>query len=152
MRYCRQTQDIIRRWYQSLIHSKVSVLMCVCVCLCVESVSRSKDYVRSRIKIGSVVCLCTPVSPIVPEMDIPLGRHFCFCFWGCTFGGVNIPCIYSHAGWSYPRRSRSLLLCALSVWRYISIFLPLCFCWSQSLSAPIVTVRFVPLSYDSVWR
>ena len=43
--------------------------MCVCVCLYVESVSRSEYYVRSRIKIGSVVCLYTPVSPSVPEME-----------------------------------------------------------------------------------
>ena len=34
----------------------------------VEPVSRSKDHVRSGIKIGSVLCLCTPVSPSVPEM------------------------------------------------------------------------------------
>ena len=32
-------------------------------------VSRSKDYVRSGIKIGSVLCLCTHVSPSVPEMQ-----------------------------------------------------------------------------------
>ena len=31
--------------------------------------SRSKDYVRSWIKIGSVVCLYTPVSPCVLEMQ-----------------------------------------------------------------------------------
>ena len=36
----------------------------------------------------------------------------------CTFGGVYIPCIYSHARWSYRRRFRSLLLCPLSVERY----------------------------------
>ena len=40
--------------------------MCV---LYVEPVSRSKDNVRSRIKFGSVVCLYTPVSPSVPEME-----------------------------------------------------------------------------------
>ena len=43
--------------------------MCVCMCLYVEPVSRSKDYVRFRIKVGSVVCLCAPVSPNVPEME-----------------------------------------------------------------------------------
>ena len=42
--------------------------MCVCACLYVEPVWKSKDYVWSRIKIGSVICLNTPVSPSVPEM------------------------------------------------------------------------------------
>ena len=42
--------------------------MCVRVYLYVEPVSRSKGYVRSRLKIGSVVCLYTPVSPSVPEI------------------------------------------------------------------------------------
>ena len=42
----------------------------------VEPVSRSKDYVWSRIKTGSVVCLYTPLSPDMPEMEgvyVPLG-------------------------------------------------------------------------------
>ena len=43
--------------------------MCVCVCSYVEPVSRSKDYVRSLIKIGFVVCLYTPASPSVLEME-----------------------------------------------------------------------------------
>ena len=53
--------------------------MCVCVCLYVEPVSRSKDYVRSRREIGSVVCLYTLVSSSVPEMEgyMPLG-YLCF--------------------------------------------------------------------------
>ena len=38
--------------------------------------------------------------------------------WGRTFGGVYIPCIYSHARWSHRRRFRSLLLCPLSVELY----------------------------------
>ena len=53
--------------------------MCVCVCLYAEPVSRSKDHVRSRMKMGSVVCLYTPVSPSVPEMEgvyMPLGASF----------------------------------------------------------------------------
>ena len=37
------------------IHSEANLQMCVFVCLYVEPVSRSKDYVRSRIKIGSVL-------------------------------------------------------------------------------------------------
>ena len=51
--------------------------MCVCVCLYVEPVPISKDYVPPRIKIGSLVCLYTPVSPSVPEMKgMPLGASF----------------------------------------------------------------------------
>ena len=54
--------------------------MCVCVCLRVEPVSRSKDYVRSRIKTGSVVCLFTPVSSCVPEIEgiYATGEHTAF--------------------------------------------------------------------------
>ena len=37
---------------------------------------------------------------------------------GCTFGGVYVPCIYSHASWSYHTRFRTLLLCPLSDERY----------------------------------
>ena len=43
--------------------------MCICVGLYVEPVSRSKDYIRSGIKIGSVVCPYTPVSPKVSEIE-----------------------------------------------------------------------------------
>ena len=46
---------------------------------------------------------------------------------GRTFGGVYVPCIYSHARWSYRRRFRSLLLCPLSVERcYFPLFLDSC--------------------------
>ena len=88
--------------------------MYACVNVNVEPVSRYKDYVRSRIKIGSVVCLYTALSVRVPEME-GLFATGGILFWGCTFGGVCVPCIYSHAGWSYCRRFRSLLLCPLSV-------------------------------------
>ena len=47
--------------FQITIHSEAYMSMCACMCLCVRPVSWSKNYVRSRIKIGSVVCLCTPV-------------------------------------------------------------------------------------------
>ena len=43
--------------------------MCVCVSLHVEPILRFKDYVWSCMKIGSVVCLYTPVLPIVPEIE-----------------------------------------------------------------------------------
>ena len=51
---------------------------CKCVCLYIEPVSRSKDYVWSQIKIGFVVCLYTPVSSSVSEMEgnMPLGASF----------------------------------------------------------------------------
>ena len=39
--------------------------LCVFVCLDVEPVSRSVDYAGSWIKIGSVLCFYTPVSPSV---------------------------------------------------------------------------------------
>ena len=68
----------------------------------VEPVSRSKDYVWSRIKIGSVICLYTPVSLSVPEMegiyatgghpffdDVPLVEFMYLAFTG-TPGGVTI--------------------------------------------------------------
>ena len=51
--------------------------MCVCVRLYVEPVSRSKDYIRSQIKTGSVICLYTPVLPSMPETQgiyMPLGH------------------------------------------------------------------------------
>ena len=43
---------------------------------------------------------------------MPLGAFF---FLGWTFGGVYVPCIYSHARWSYYRRFRSVVVCPLSV-------------------------------------
>ena len=39
------------------------------VCLHVEPVLRSEDDVQSGIKIGSVLCLYTPLSLSVPEME-----------------------------------------------------------------------------------
>ena len=85
--------------------------MCV---LYVEPVSRSKDYVRSRIHIGSVVCLYTPVSPSATEMediyvtfveDVPL-VEFIYLVFTRTPG--------------YRRRFGPLLLCPSSVERYYS--------------------------------
>ena len=51
------------------------------MCLYVAPVSRSMDYVRSRIKIGSVVSLYTPVSSSVPEMEgiYATGGHPSLC-------------------------------------------------------------------------
>ena len=61
--------------------------MCECVCLYVEPISKSKDYVRSQIKIGSVVCLYTPESPSVLEMEGILATGGILSR-GYTFGGV----------------------------------------------------------------
>ena len=44
-------------------------------------------------------------------------------FWGCTSGGVYVPCIYTHAGWELPRQLRSLLLCLCSIFRVLFNFL-----------------------------
>ena len=73
----------------------------------------------------------TPVSPSVPEME---GIHATggILFWGCAFGGVYIPCIYSHAWCTYCRRFRSLSLCPLSVERY---YFPLFVDFTQALKA-----------------
>ena len=70
----------------------------------------------------SVVCLYTPVSQSVPKME-GIYATGGILFWGCTFCGVYIPCISSHARGSYRRRFRSLLLCPLSVERYYFLLL-----------------------------
>ena len=99
--------------------------MCVFVCLYVESVSRSKDYVWSGIKIGSVLCLCTPASQCVPEMwgIYSTGTHLFLFFFVCVCV-ENVPLVEfmyllftSMPGESYRRRLRSLLLCLCDVFR-----------------------------------
>ena len=67
--------------------------MCFCVCLYVKPISKkSKDYVRSRIKIGYVLRLYTPVLPSVLEMEgiYVTGASF---FEDEPLAGVYIPCI-----------------------------------------------------------
>ena len=93
----------------------------------VKPVSRSKDYVQPRMKSGSVMCLYTPVSLNVPEME-GLYATGGILSWGCTFGEVYTPCTYSHARWSYRRQFRSLLLCPLSVKRYYFSLFVVSFC------------------------
>ena len=57
-----------------------------------------------------------PTSPSLISLNGFCGRKApCFLLWGCTVGGVYVPCIYSHARWCYRSRFRSLLLCPLSV-------------------------------------
>ena len=82
--------------------------------------------------------------------------HADILFWGCTFGGVYIPCIYSHARWSYRRRFRWLLLCPLSVDRcYFFFFFFACLlircCWfvQHSKSSKSAAVFAVP--YSRAW-
>ena len=60
---------------------------------------------------------------------------FLVLFWGCTFGEVYVPCNYSHARWSNRTRSRSLLLCPLSV--VVSL---VCCCVSCLLLCPLSVV------------
>ena len=68
---------------------------------------------------------------------------------GCTFGGVYIPCSYSHAEWSYRRRFRSLLLCPLSVERYyFPLFVDLSPCrrlWRLCRDAQLILPVLLPL-------
>ena len=61
----------------SLWGQHVNVCMCVFIC---STSFEIKDYVQSQIKIGSVVCLYTPVSPSVPQMEgiHATGGFFCF--------------------------------------------------------------------------
>ena len=62
-----------------------------------------KNYVRSQMNFGSVVCMCTPMSPFVPEMkgiqyatrgrgifleDVPL-VEFMFLAFSCMSDGVT---------------------------------------------------------------
>ena len=91
-----------------------------CVYVCVYMLSQFRDL-RSmsgleKQKVLSYACthLCRRVC-LKWRVYMPLGG---ILFWGWTFGGVYIPCIYSHARWSYLRRFRSLLLCPLSFARY----------------------------------
>ena len=61
--------------------------------LYVEPVSRSKDYVLSRIKIGSVVCLYIPVFPSVPEMKGIYATGGSFFFFFSFFLGGYVPLV-----------------------------------------------------------
>ena len=71
-----------------------------------------------------------------------------------TLGGVYIPCIYSHARWSYRKRLRSLLLCPLSVELYYFPLFVVCYCatvvvsMARGLLSTAVSVH-VPITYSS---
>ena len=85
--------------------------VCIFVCLYVEPVLRPKDYVRSLIKMGSVLCLCTPVWPSVPKM---YGIH---AIRGHPFLRMYLVGETRMPGESYRRRLRSLLLYLCVVFR-----------------------------------
>ena len=55
---------------------------------------------------------------------------------------IPIPCIYSHARWSYRRRFRSLSLCPLSAERYHFPFV--------YFLIPVPTARAIPLENGTV--
>ena len=84
-------------------------LMCVFVYLCVEPVSRSKDYAWSWIKIGSILCLCKPVTECAWNVGY-------ICHWGASFSedGPLVEFMYlvftRMPSESYHRQLRSLLL------------------------------------------
>ena len=108
------------------LQSEANMKMWLFVYLYVEPVSRSKDYVRSWIKhrkTGSVLCLCTPVSPSVPERgasffeDVPVVEFMYLIF-------TRVP------GESYRGRLRYLLLCLCYVFRALINFLVRWFTYS----------------------
>ena len=70
--------------------------MRVCVCLYVEQVLKSKSYIWSWIKTGSVGCLYTPVLPSLPEMEgIRWGASFLIFLY---FLGVTLFLLACRAG------------------------------------------------------
>ena len=91
--------------------------MCVFVCLYVEPVSRSKDCVRSWIKFGSVLCLCAPVSPSVPEMGLGWGGGGGILFEAVPLVEFRYLVFTRMPGERYRWRLRSLLLYLCYVFR-----------------------------------
>ena len=78
--------------------------MCVFVCLYYfGSVSISKDYAGCGLELKWVLSYaCTHLCRRVClkwRVYMPLVG---IRFWGCTCGGVYVPCIYSYAGWEVP--------------------------------------------------
>ena len=91
-------------------NKSLCVSMSKCIYLCftvyVVPVSRSKHSVRSWLKIGlsfaytHLYCrVCLKWRVYEPLGGGGEGRH---PFSECTFGGVYVPCIYSHARWELP--------------------------------------------------
>ena len=62
---------------------------------------------------------------------------FCCFFWECTFGGIYIPCIYSHTRWSYRRRFGSWLL------RLSSAIISLCLLINRCLLCVQSTISMI---------
>ena len=80
--------------------------MCVCVCLYVESVSRSKDYVRSRIKAHQTVCPGRWGE--LSQNNLSCCRHFFFGHCLCDFVPRNCPHGLTFTWWG---------CCGLCLWR-----------------------------------
>ena len=84
-----------------------------------SSVPQCDEPFQIRIKMGSVLAnthLCHRVC-LNWRLCMPLGRGRgrlgSILFWGCTFGGVYVPCIYSHARWQLPHAIHDYVVVSL---------------------------------------
>ena len=68
-----------------------------------------------------------------------LWRSLCTMYLKCTSGGVNVPCIYTHAMWELPKATQGFVLCLT----------PLCVDSARALWASFC-FRFVTLSTPTV--
>ena len=93
----------------------------VCVCVCIH-------ICKVCVCVRACVRACAEL--IIPSINIPYRRYQVFKWW-CTFGGICVPHIYSHAsqvlGDSYRRRLGSLM--SLRPWyvcrvRFVCPFFP----------------------------
>ena len=62
-------------------------------------------------------------------MGVATLSECCVWVWGCTIGGVCVPCVFSHARWNYHWWFKFLLICLLSV---VGYWLPLLVVWQCS--------------------
>ena len=102
--------------YAPLLHMKLCIWWSLCTVASYEDVPLVEFmYLWHHMRMY-VWCLCTFVS----YEDIPLAEFMYLCFiWGCTFGGVYVPCIYSHArrNWITVAGRFSSLLCSCDIFR-----------------------------------
>ena len=108
-------------------------------------------------------CLYTPVSPCVPETEGIYATGETSFFWGCTSGGVYVPCIYSPAMWEFMVGDVGLCCLCDDFWALInslvcwllslSVCLCLCLCLSLSLSLSLKSVNVLSAATQSgYWR